>query len=181
MYLIQQTTKQSSDDILGFFFDFGKEATIQISESVAKKKGNQRSFKRYLENYYPGTVIPFMIEVEGYLHKDTATNIKNLTSAYVTVSFPNNTTYIDTQKMMDQIIEKQLLGGSSIPDFEPPKTFASGGLKGLVEQVLGNRQNGQTLLDSGHTRQVGPTTETVDGPGDQSQLGSDNGQSYLHR
>ncbi len=128
MYLTQQITKQPTHEILGFFFDFGKEA---IKQTIPKLKSSQRSFKRSIEDFYPNTAIPFCLKIEGDISYEK--ELRNLT---ITVSFSENTEYIDTQKIMDIIIENELLGGCTMPNFEPPATFASKGYKDLIDSVL---------------------------------------------
>lgn len=161
MYLIQQVTKQTTDEILGFFYDFGKQIAI---EGIAKMEG--RSIRKDIQAMYPNTAIPFKILVKG--HRGYGQGA----SASVEVTFPDNPTYMDTEKLMEMIMEKQLLGGSSLPDFEPPKSRTPKMYKTLIEEVL---KNGQTIQHSGHSRETGSSTEIVDGSSDQPQSGSDEG------
>lgn len=110
MYLIQQVTKQSTDEILGFFYDFSKEVAI---EGMAKMKG--RSIRKDIQIMYPNTCIPFRILVNGSIKPYGA-------KASIEITFPSNPTYINTEKLTEMIIERELLGGSALPDFEAPKS-----------------------------------------------------------
>lgn len=146
MYLIQQVTKQSTDEILGFFYDFGKEVFIL---GVKAMKPNQREIRKNIEAIYPGTSIPFHLNVEG--GKRWGYNATSQDTPYrgtIHVKFPENTTYIDTSKLMEMIMEKQLLGGSSLPDFEPPPSHTPKMYKALIQQVLKGPSKDETVRDS---------------------------------
>lgn len=160
MYLTQQTTKQSTNEILGFFFDFGKEAVRQI---LPKLKSSQRSFKRSIEDFYPNTAIPFCLKVEGDI-----TYEKELRYVSITVSFSENKEFMNTEKIMELIMENALLGGSEMPDFEPPAARASKGYKTLVDTVL-RKNDGQTIQHSGHSRAIGSSEEALERASDGSQ------------
>ena len=156
MYLIQQVTKQPTDEILGFFYDFGKEVLIQ---GIDNMKSNQRSIRKDIRDFYPGTAIPFKMLVEA------STWNKNLSNCIIYVMFPDNPIYLKTEEMIELIMEKQLLGASALPDFEEPRSRTPKMYKKLIEQVL-RKHNGKTILDSGHPRTPGPSEEALDGTGD---------------
>lgn len=156
MYLIQQVTKLPSDEILGFFYDFGKEVFV-----VGIKNMAGRSIRKDIQALYPGTAIPFKILVKGYKGYGQGP------SGSIEVTFPDNSTYMDTEKLMEMIMEKTLLGGSSLPDFEAPKSRTPKLYKDLIEQVLKGKTD-ETLCDSGHSRETGSSDETLDGPEDES-------------
>jgi hypothetical protein len=128
MYLIQQVTKQPTDEILGFFYDFGKQVFL---EGMEKKTG--RSIRKDIQAMYPNTAIPFKMLVTGY--KSTYGGIVGI-AGEVEVTFPDNPTYMDTSKLIDIIMEKTLLGGSSLPDFEAPASRTPRMYKDLIAQVL---------------------------------------------
>jgi len=160
MYLIQQVTKQSTDEILGFFYDFGKEVFIL---GIKAMKPNQRDIRKNIEAIYPGTAIPFLLNVEGgkrgYAGQPFHGTIK--------ATFPTNTTYMDTEKLIEMIMEKTLLGGSSLADFEAPKSRTPKMYKDLIETVLKGKSD-ETNSDSGHSRETGSSEETLDGSDDES-------------
>jgi hypothetical protein len=137
MYLIQQVTKQPTDEILGFFYDFGKEVFI-----VGMKNMEGRSIRKDIQAMYPGTVIPFKMLVKG--HKGYGQG----PSGNIEVTFPDNPTYMDTDKLMDMIMEKQLLGGTSLPDFDPPASRTPKMYKDLIKQVLKGPKKDETVCDS---------------------------------
>jgi hypothetical protein len=166
MYLIQQVTKQSTDEILGFFYDFGKEIFII---GIKNMKTNQREIRKNIEALYPGTAIPFLINVEGGKRGYGELGF----GATIKATFPDNATYMDTEKLMEVIIEKTLLGGSSLPDFEPPRSHTPKMYKDLIREVL--KKNGQNIQHSGHSRETGSPTETLERTSDSSQSGSDEG------
>lgn len=167
MYLIQQVTKQSTDEILGFFYDFGKQIFIIGCENMTG-----RSIRKDIQALYPGTAIPFKILVKGYKTNhmwDPNTKTYRNAESYsgtLEVTFPDNPTYMNTDKMIEVIIEKQLLGGSSLPDFDVPKSRTPKMYKDLIDGVL--KKNGQTVCDSGHSRPDGSSEETLGRPDDNS-------------
>jgi hypothetical protein len=159
MYLIQQTTKQSTDEILGFFYDFGKEVFI-----IGVQNMSGRSIRKDIQAMYPGTAIPFKLLVKAHKwHAGIGGSLE--------VTFPDNPTYMNTEKLMEMIMEKTLLGGASLPDFDAPKSRTPKLYKDLIQQVL-RKDNEQTLCDSGHTRATGPSDEALGRPNDESQPGS---------
>lgn len=127
MYLIQQTTKQSTNEILGFFYDFGKEIFIIGIDAM---KDNQRSIRKQVEAIYPNTNIPFQILVNGSKYHGSI-------SGYIEVNFPSNPSYINTEGLLSAITEQILLGSDAyLPDFEKPKSRTPKMYKDLIEQVL---------------------------------------------
>lgn len=136
LYLIQQTTKQPSDEILGFFYDLGKEIIVQ---GAAAMKSQQRSIRKDIQDMYPGTTIPFKLLCEANRWRTT----EPLARATISVIFPDNPTWMRTDHLMDMIVEKQLLGASSIPDFEPPKSRTPKMYKDLIKEVL--NKNGKIV------------------------------------
>lgn len=161
MYLIQSVTKQNSAEILGFFFDFGKAVLLKGVENM-----DGRSIRKDIRDYYPGTAIPFKLLVEASKWGSEAVK-----GGDIYVQFPDNVTYVKTADLMDMIFERAVLGTSAIPDFEQPKVKTPKLYKDLIKEVL----NGQTLLDSRHSRTAGSSGETLERPSDQSQSGSNEG------
>lgn len=145
MYLIQQVTKQSTDEILGFFYDFGKQVFIT---GVANMKEHQRDIRKDIRALYPNTAIPFKMLVEGGKDRYNYHTKKSCMSGRIYVQFPDNPSYIDTTKLIDMIMEKQLLGGSSLPPFEEPKSRTPKMYKDLIEQVLKGKSDETLNIDS---------------------------------
>ena len=134
MYLIQQVTKQPTDEILGFFYDFGKEVFIV---GIQNMKTNQREIRKNIEALYPGTAIPFLLNVEGGKRGYNGLPYGGTIKA----TFPTNTSYMDTEKLMELIMEKTLLGGSSLPDFDAPPSRTPKMYKTLIDQVIKGTKN----------------------------------------
>ena len=127
MYLIQTTTNQSTDEILGFFYDFGKQVLI---DGLKNMKTNQRSIRKDIQAMYPGTAIPFKLLVEATKPSTYGGN------SYIYISFPANSTWMDTKHLLDVIVERSLLGGSSLPNFEAPPSKTPKMYKDLIAKVL---------------------------------------------
>lgn len=168
MYLIQQVTKQPTAEIIGFFYDFGKQVFITGCENMTG-----RSIRKDIQLLYPGTAIPVKMLVKA----DKTYNIWNeQTKRYVSgdgysgtceVTFPDNPIYMNTDSIIDMIVEQQLLGGATLPDFEAPKSRTPKMYKDLIEQVLKGKIN-ETICDSGHSRETGSSDEALDRPEDES-------------
>ena len=149
MYLIQQVTKQSTAEIIGFLYDFGKQVFV-----VGCHNMSGRSIRKDIQILYPGTAIPIKVLVKG----NKTHNIWNEdTKRYVTgesyngtieVTFPDNPIYMDTGKIVDMIVEQELLGGCSLPDFETPKSRTPKMYKDLIEEVLKGNKLDETIRDS---------------------------------
>lgn len=146
MYLIQSVTKQKTDEILGFFYDFGKEVG---RIGIEQMKGS--SIRKDIRDFYPGTTIPFKLLVESTYRQmrrydfhtgqyidinregeDPDTDYYGLS---IKVIFPESVSYVDTKKMLDVIIDKTLLGGCSLPDFEQPKPRTPRMFKDLIDSI----------------------------------------------
>lgn len=141
MYLIQQTTKQPTDEILGFFYDFG---TKVVEMGAEQMKGS--SIRKEIHDFYPGTSIPFKMLVTGSktyhwnpiskIHED-----ERSFSGNIEVCFPSVAAYVDNTKLMEIVAEKALLGGSNMPEFEKPEPKTPKMYKKLVEDILHKRDH----------------------------------------
>lgn len=138
LYLVQQITGETSDEILGFFYDFSKQV---FTEGMHNMKPNQREIRKKIEAMYPGTSIPFLITVDGSRLKNFNEEGTFYYSGDACVTFPQNPSYMNTEKLMDVIIERQLLGGSSLPQFEPPPSKTPKMYKALIKKVLAGEKN----------------------------------------
>lgn len=130
MYLIQQVTKQPTDQILGFFYDFGKQVAIMGIENM-----EGRSIRKDIQAMYPGTAIPFKMLVKGHRGYG-GVNGGGGPNANIEVGFPDNPTYMDTEKLMEMIMEQTLLGGSALPDFEAPASRTPKMYRDLIKEIL---------------------------------------------
>ncbi len=129
LHLIQQTTKESSVEILAFFNGLGKEISRIGADN--RKKENQ-SIRKVIHDFYPNTAIPIEILVKGrawgHLEKRTF-------SATVEVSFPTKIAYFNSQEIDEAMIERLILNGDDMPPFERPATKTPKMLKKLMEGV----------------------------------------------
>lgn len=148
MFLIQQVTKQPTADIIGFFYDFGKQVFIVGCENMSG-----RSIRKDIQILYPGTAIPVKVLVKGHKshqiwNEKTRSYVSGESySGTMEVTFPDNPIYMDTTKIVDMIVEQQLLGGCTLPDFEAPKSRTPKMYKDLIEEVLKGKPD-ETVRDS---------------------------------
>jgi len=150
MYLIQQTTNLPTDEILGFFHDFG---TQILKLGAEKMKGH--SIRKDIRDFYPDTAIPFKMLVtghKGYYNYNAQTKQhereEETFSGRIEVCFPDAPSYVDNTQLMNMIMEKALLGGTSMPPFEKPEPRAGKMYKKLVEDVLYKRNHGKNICDT---------------------------------
>lgn len=144
MYLVQDVTKRPSAEILNFF----NELTVQVAEIGFKnKKEHQRSIHKKIDDYFPGTSIPFHLELKGLTirpHVDWTTKAERpgYLQAEVSIGFPDRATYIkeDVLKEIEvALMEKALLGGEdiNIPPFEKPPQSSGKMFKQLMDSFAG--------------------------------------------
>lgn len=113
MYLIQDVTKRPSIEIINFFH----ELATQVAELGQLKKTGHGIHKK-IDDYFPGTSIPFHMELEGRPNRAYDFNTRKYVdgetfSCLVNVGFPNRSTYIDDkvfEEIGDFLMEKALLG-----------------------------------------------------------------------
>jgi len=133
MFLIQQTTKLPTEDILGFFYDLG----IKVAEiGIDKMKG--RGIRKDIRDVFPGSYIPFKLLVKarrsGVRPRPPATGIEFWGS--IEVTFPDKSRVVDQQALVEKIVEKNLLDGDSLPNFPQPKNKTPKMYKELIEQAI---------------------------------------------
>jgi len=126
MYAIQRTTKQSSADILSYFYKIICELNDAAKSSTAQVP------RRNIKSLYPDTGIPYQLEIflGGY-----GSESKSELSAYIT--FPKNQMHIDNlDVLMREIAENSLLGESmpDVPSFEAPLFKAPRGKRHLINE-----------------------------------------------
>lgn len=141
MYLIQQVTGKPSHEILGFFYDFGKEV---FSIGIKNMKTNQREIRKNIEDIFPGTAIPFKILVKAYRpYKE------EWARGTVEIGFPDNPSYMnqkEVDEMITVILENSLLGtNTNLPLFQAPAPRANKMYKDLIVKALKENSDGTTV------------------------------------
>ena len=151
MYHIQEITKKPSVDILSFFYELSREV---CTIGIKKRKNSYGSIYKKIDDFFPGTSVPFNICVRGnptggrYYsnwhgsgtnHSDSDT--QNFTCS-VDIGFPDRATYMEESKLKDietALVEQALLGGAGvhIADFVKPEIKASKMFKDLMDTVAG--------------------------------------------
>lgn len=139
VYLIQQQTKLSSAQILGFFSDLTSDI-IKIGIEYMIKK-DTRSMIKKLEDFFPGTDIPFSIEIDGTRWNGANPDKHNsyVLSCKTLIGFSTGTEYQDVKKIEEAVMETLLLGADSLPLFERPKTKTPKLYKDLMEEIRKKR------------------------------------------
>jgi hypothetical protein len=139
MYLIQQTTKMPTEEILGFFYDLG----IKIGEMGAENmETNQGAIRKDIRDLFPNTCVPFKLLVKGHKqYINTPSGWKRIGTIHgsIEVSFPDKARTVDHKALIEKIIERTLLDGESLPNFPKPKPRANKMYKGLIEEILKNK------------------------------------------
>jgi hypothetical protein len=140
MYLIQETTKMSTADIMAFFSDLSA-AVINLGvQKAAKKNSTYRpvaGMRKDIRDFFPGTSIPFKMLIKGHSYTQRfysgngphVTNVENNVyyKCEVEVGFPESREYLTEEYMKnltEAMLEHSLLGGTpvSLPAFEKPKS-----------------------------------------------------------
>lgn len=113
MYLIQDVTKRPTIEIINFFHELSN----QVAElGQLKRTGN--GIHKKIDDYFPGTAIPFHLELEGRPNRKYNYQTRTYDSAEsfmcsVNIGFPDRSTYIDDkvfEEIGDFLMEKALLG-----------------------------------------------------------------------
>lgn len=150
MYCIQQTSKLSTAELLAFFYDLG----TQISqEGMEKRTGS--GIRKELDDYFPGTSIPFHMLVKGHESRSAwneKTNKYDSAKTFnctVEIGFPEKSTYMD-EKALAEIqnfnIEKIMFGAEVAPiaPFDRPATRTPKMYLKLMEEVRNRRLGGDS-------------------------------------
>lgn len=133
LYLIQQVTKQSSADILNYFYS----TAMAIIETSLVKSTAQYP-RRKLKMCYPNTAIPFQLEV--WYNKYYKVDGQD-TQVTCNVVFPKIQMHFNNlADIANQIAEAHLLGGKEpkIDPFEAPALRAPGGMRNLIREQKKN-------------------------------------------
>lgn len=146
MYLTQEVTNRSSADIMNFYH----ELCTQVAE-IGLKNRTGRGIKKKIDDYFPGSSIPFHLELTGYPTSEGTWNEKtrkyenhrDVFKCHATVGFPARPTYMK-EDMLHEIatflMERDLLG-VEVPDnikpFEKPETSSPKMYKDLMDRFAG--------------------------------------------
>lgn len=134
MYLIQQTTKLPTEEILGFFYDLGmKVAEIGIDNMEG------RGIRKDIRDVFPGSCVPFKLLVKGRKQRQwTPTGYSNtdIFHGEIEVTFPDKTRSVDQKALLEKIVERSLLDGESLPNFPQPAIKTPKMYKDLMAQVI---------------------------------------------
>ena len=113
MYLIQDVTKRPSIEIINFFHELSN----QIAE-LGQEKRTGNGIHKKIDDYFPGTSIPFHLELKGHPNREYNYQTRKYADAEkfvckVEIGFPDRSTYIDDkvfEEIGDFLMEKALLG-----------------------------------------------------------------------
>jgi len=146
MFLIQQTTKLPTEDILGFFYDLGMRV---VDIGVDNMSG--RGIRKDIRDTFPNTHIPYKLLVKGnkrdnWINSGTATRnmVRDGTSRFngsMLVTFPDTCRSVDQKALIEKIVEKTLLDGESLPDFPQPINKTPKMYKKLMKEIIQGTKN----------------------------------------
>ncbi len=139
MYLIQQTTKLPTEEILGFFYDLGmKVAEIGIDNMEG------RGIRKDIRDNFPGSPVPFKLLVKGKKRRQyTPSGWTNTEEFYgeIEVTFPDVSRSVDQKALIEKIFERSVLdAGDPLPEFPQPKTKTPKMYKDLIESAIQGRK-----------------------------------------
>lgn len=146
MYLIQDVTKRPSIEIINFFHELSN----QIAEIGQQNRTGNGIIKK-IDDYFPGTSIPFHLELKGSPSRRYDYQAKKYIEAEVfrcdvSIGFPEQSTYIADDvfnEIGDFLMEKALLGIEVPADspanapFKRPETFSPKMYKDLMDLYAG--------------------------------------------
>lgn len=130
MFLIQQITSESAEDILLYFYSAAleiAEATIETQKIKKKKLKVNKTFKWF----YKDTKIPFKLSV--YTRWGETFGLAYV-PLYIVVQFGGSIKYANSEEILNTVVEKglDLSGSSSLPKFVQPATRVPVGCKKLT-------------------------------------------------
>lgn len=135
MYLIQQTTKLPTEDILGFFYDLG----MKVAEiGIANMEG--QGIRKDIRDVFPGSCVPFKLLVKGRKNRHYSTGEMNFWGE-IEVTFPDLSRRVDQKALIEKIFERSVLdAGDPLPDFPQPKIKTPKMYKDLIESAIQGRK-----------------------------------------
>jgi hypothetical protein len=146
LHLVQENSKKTSAEILNFFHELSK----QVSQIGAEKRTG-RGIRKKITDYFPGTSIPFHLDVKGYPRQDYDGSTRKYSEEYhmhceVEIGFPDEKMYIKEQALDEiavAIMEKALMDGEEVqmapfirPEIKSPKMY-----KKLMDSFAGRVDN----------------------------------------
>lgn len=145
MYLIQEVTKRPSAEILNFFHELSTEVA-----RIGYEKRTGTGIKKKIDDYFPGSSIPFHMELEGTPRSEgnwnqTTRQYENQKTTFrceVHVGFPDRTTYMNQEaldEMATYLMERALLGVDlpEVKPFERPEVSSPKIYKKLMDSFAG--------------------------------------------
>ena len=128
MYLIQQTTKHPTTEIMGYFYNLA----VHIAEIAHSKQPDKRYIMKVLDWHYEGTNIPYRLDVFGgsQLEEDGLRHIRIKVKPLVKNSF------YEVTDIMNSIVENGLGldGCAPLPEFKKPPTRVPAGFKKFLHE-----------------------------------------------
>ena len=124
LYAIQQSTKQSSADILVYF----QHLTKELINSLKNSKGRHK--KRRLVSFYPSTGIAFQLDVDCWTYHGEET-------VHLSLEFPKLYMRVEgLGRLANELAEAELLGSAlpNIPSFRAPELKAPRGKRYLINE-----------------------------------------------
>lgn len=134
MYLIQQTTKLPTEEILGFFYDLG----MKVAE-IGIEKMEGRGIRKDIRDVFPNSCVPFKLLVKGRkLGQWNSSGVPIIDEFWgsIEVTFPDKSRTVDQKALMEKIIERTLLDGESLPNFPQPQNRTPKMYKDLIESAI---------------------------------------------
>lgn len=134
MYLIQQTTKLPTEEILGFFYDLGMKVA-QIG--IEKMEG--RGIRKDIRDVFPGSCVPFKLLVKGNLQRAWTPTGYSTTEEFwgsIEITFPDKSRSVDQKALLEKIVERSLLDGESLPNFPQPQNRTPKMYQDLIESAI---------------------------------------------
>lgn len=124
-FVIQQVTKESTTDILGYLYGL---ASYMAEDAVKNSKAMRLNKKAVL--MYKDSIVPFKLDISGRYgwRRDEEVPV------FVTVSFPKETEYHNCETILNQLTEVGLGLSESVddlPKFEKPRFFSPKSLKDI--------------------------------------------------
>lgn len=135
MYLIQQTTKLPTEEILGFFYDLG----MKVAE-IGIEKMEGRGIRKDIRDVFPGSCVPFKLLVKGRLQRQWMPGGGYGTTdefwGSIEITFPDKSRSVDQKALLEKIVERSLLDGESLPNFPQPANRTPKMYQDLIESAI---------------------------------------------
>ena len=104
----------------------------RATQQASAWKYKNRAIRKVIQDYFPGTDVPFLLLVKAYRSPYSANED---VSGSIEVTFPKASMMVDQKRLMDSIAERALLDGSTMPEFERPQVKTPKLYKNLIEEV----------------------------------------------